>query len=298
MARPTHQPLDAIERCAPYVRLVHDFVTQRDYVQAQRTINDHALLFFHSGEGSCTAGNDALAIRPGRLLLIPPGAPHRFAALPGTRFHMFNIHFDPAMREDSRRFVLYFDQRTRRPLDAASLDVFPGGQPRRIQALDLGDAEGYAKVFHAVRAHFPAQDRTGLLRVRAAMLELLAWLHAAAAGAGAPDDALSDALVRARDLIRERYHEPLRLDGIAARVNLGRTVLAVGFRRRFGIPPMAYLRGIRIEHAKVLLAAEGLATKAVAARVGFAGIHHFTRTFTRVVGIPPAAYRRGPSAQA
>ena len=215
---------------------------------------------------------------------------------------MFNIHFDPAQRADSRRLRLHFDQQVPRRIDPGDSDILPGPQPRRVQAFELRDRAGYARVFQAALAHFPAEDRTGALHLRAALIELLAWLHAAIdSGAGADSGmknvgqvgANAAALARARALIRTRYAEPWRLISLAAQVGLGRTTLAVEFRRRFGVAPIAYLRRIRIEHAKVLLAAEGVAPKAVAARVGFASVHHFTRAFTSMVGVPPAGYMRG-----
>jgi AraC-like DNA-binding protein len=299
---------DVFARCAPYARLVHDFVTTRHHVQHRRVINDHALLYFHGGRGYCHADGLDVAIRPGLILVIPPGAWHSFAGPDGgaAAYHMFNIHFDPVQRADSRRLRLHFDQQVPRRLDPGDSDILPGPQPRRVQAFELGDRAGYARVFQAALAHFPAEDRTGALHLRAAMIELLAWLHAAidhGAGAGTGGGggvkdagqvgANAAALVRARALIRTRYAEPWRLESLAAQVGLGRTTLAVEFRRRFGLAPIAYLRRIRIEHAKVLLAAEGVAPKAVAARVGFASVHHFTRAFTAMVGVPPAGYMRG-----
>jgi AraC-like DNA-binding protein len=287
----SRQPaLDVIDRCAPYARLVHDFPTGEGYVQPPRVINDHGLLFMRAGTGEFFAGEERIAIQPHRLFLIPPGAPHRFTSSPGTRLHMLNIHFDPVMRPDSRSLYLYFSQTLRRRADEGSLEIFPGPHPRRIQTMDLGGSADYAHRFHAVREHFPAQDRIGSLRARAAMLELLAWLHALG---DAPTSTGGDAIERARDLIRQRFAEPLSLAGIAAEVGVGRTTLAVEFKRRFGVSPMAYLRSIRIEHARVLLSAEGLPPKAAAGRVGFSSIHHFTRTFARLVGMPPGAYRRG-----
>jgi AraC-like DNA-binding protein len=290
MTPPEERALDSLDRCAPYARLVHDFPTEEGYVQPPRVINDHALLFMRAGTGEFLAGEERIAIRPHRLFLIPPGAPHRFAASPNTGLHMLNIHFDPVMRPDSRSLYLYFGQTARRRVDEGAVEIFPGPAPRRIQTMDLGGSTDYARRFHAVREHFPAQDRVGSLRSRAAMLELLAWLHALGDSPAAPG---GDAPERARDLIRQRFAEPLSLAGIAAEVGVGRTTLAVEFKRRFGVAPMAYLRSLRIEHARVLLSAEGLPPKAAASRVGFSSVHHFTRTFARLVGLPPGAYRRG-----
>ena len=56
---------------------------------------------------------------------------------------------------------------------------------------------------------------------------------------------------------------------------------------------MGFLLRARIERGKRLLS-EGLASIGdVAAALGFADQSHFTRTFKRLVGVPPSEYKSG-----
>ncbi len=67
-----------------------------------------------------------------------------------------------------------------------------------------------------------------------------------------------------------------------------------GFRRRFGISPMAWRRRAALEHAVHLLST-GLSVKAVAPQLGFLDASAFTRAFRRQFGQSPTAYlRHGP----
>jgi AraC-like DNA-binding protein len=58
----------------------------------------------------------------------------------------------------------------------------------------------------------------------------------------------------------------------------------------FGISPMADLNRARIEKAKMLLTNEDVNVTEVASAVGYASIHHFSRTFKAHTGLSPLQY--------
>ena len=57
-----------------------------------------------------------------------------------------------------------------------------------------------------------------------------------------------------------------------------------------------YVLWARLHVASHLLRRSDLAVKVIGAQVGYPDVHHFTRVFSRHVGCPPAAYRRGNGA--
>ncbi len=63
------------------------------------------------------------------------------------------------------------------------------------------------------------------------------------------------------------------------------------FAAEVGHTPHAYLLGVRIESAKVLLA-EGNSVASVAAATGFCDQSHLNKHFKRVLGKTPSEYRR------
>jgi AraC-like DNA-binding protein len=69
-----------------------------------------------------------------------------------------------------------------------------------------------------------------------------------------------------------------------------------GFHRAFrdatGLPPLRWLRSLRIETAKILLAEGALSLADIAVCCGFADQSHFTRTFAHVSGVAPGRWRR------
>jgi transcriptional regulator GlxA family with amidase domain len=63
------------------------------------------------------------------------------------------------------------------------------------------------------------------------------------------------------------------------------------FLKEFGIPPQAWHRQLRVQEGARLLRDTRLPTKVIAARLGFADAHHFSRVFREHMGLPPRRYR-------
>jgi AraC-like DNA-binding protein len=103
-------------------------------------------------------------------------------------------------------------------------------------------------------------------------------------GSGAPS--------RARDLLHDRFADDLSADDLARAVGLSRFQLYRQFRERYGVPPSAYQRQVRLREARRRLAA-GVAIAEVASATGFADQSHLTRWFRRTYGITPRVYQQG-----
>jgi AraC-like DNA-binding protein len=73
---------------------------------------------------------------------------------------------------------------------------------------------------------------------------------------------------------------------------LSRAALAKKFVELVGHPPMQYLAAWRMHLARSLLRESKLSIAEIAKRVGYESEAAFNRTFSRVVGAPPAAWRR------
>jgi AraC-like DNA-binding protein len=96
---------------------------------------------------------------------------------------------------------------------------------------------------------------------------------------------------RARALLEERMVAPPTLETLAADLGVGPFALLRAFRDAYGMPPHAWLTDARVRRARRLLDAGTLPAEAALA-VGFTDQPHLNRHFTRIVGVPPGAYRR------
>ncbi|CAM5384977.1 AraC family transcriptional regulator [Streptomyces atroolivaceus] len=107
----------------------------------------------------------------------------------------------------------------------------------------------------------------------------------AAHSAGARDAA------RARAVLEERMDRPPTLEALAAELGTSPFALLRAFKKQYGMPPHTWLTDARVRCARRMLDA-GTAPAEAAAAVGFTDQPHLNRHFTRIVGVPPGAYRR------
>ncbi|MFE3628107.1 AraC family transcriptional regulator [Streptomyces goshikiensis] len=97
---------------------------------------------------------------------------------------------------------------------------------------------------------------------------------------------------RARAVLAGRMSDPPSLEQLAAELGTSPFALLRAFRERYGMPPHTWLTDARVRQARRLLDA-GTPPAEAAVAVGFTDQPHLNRHFTRIVGVPPGAYRRG-----
>lgn len=99
-------------------------------------------------------------------------------------------------------------------------------------------------------------------------------------------------IAKALDAIHHRYAEALDGLALARLTGISRRQFERHFRRVFGATPHDYLMRVRVNAACTLLADSDKGITDVALAVGFYDHSHFSRTFRRIMGIAPLAFRR------
>ncbi len=287
---------------APHARsIAHDVLPG-----AQHVIPYHVVT-----HGACFAGvvdGVALNLAAGDVIVFPQGDPHVLGSAPGTRAAP-----TPALYREVRAGAL-----------PAPIVLNDGGGPETAH-LVCGFLGCDARPFNPLLATLPAvlrvneRDAPGGLLTR--FIELARAESAAArAGAECVLGKLSELMFvevvrrhleslppgqtgwlaglrdphvgRALELLHARPAHPWTLDELARKVALARSSLAERFAYLVGQPPMQYLMRLRLQLAAGLLADGGLTVAAIADEVGYESEAAFSRAFKRLVGTPPAAWRR------
>lgn len=91
--------------------------------------------------------------------------------------------------------------------------------------------------------------------------------------------------------MRDDVRGELSLAEFAQSVNLSIWRLCHIFKSDVGMPPIRYLRLLRMERAKDLLESSFLSVKEIAFQVGLNDESHFVRDFKSTYGFSPALYR-------
>jgi Transcriptional regulator containing an amidase domain and an AraC-type DNA-binding HTH domain len=94
------------------------------------------------------------------------------------------------------------------------------------------------------------------------------------------------------EYVEGRLDSPLSLDELADRAALSKEQLRALFQAAIGVSPMKYVRHARMQRAKELLTLTAHPIKEIAAAVGFADQHHFSRAFQQSESMSPIEYRR------
>jgi AraC-like DNA-binding protein len=96
----------------------------------------------------------------------------------------------------------------------------------------------------------------------------------------------------ARAHLDRTFTERQSLAELAARVHLERTYLSRAFAAATGETVSEYLARLRVGYAAALLRTTDRSVAEVATTAGFRDLSHFGRTFKRLLGVSPRAYRR------
>lgn len=104
-------------------------------------------------------------------------------------------------------------------------------------------------------------------------------------------------LLRARDLVDAHYAMPLDVGALARQACVSPAHFSRRFKATFGETPHQYVLTRRMQRAQELLRSTELSVGEVCVEVGYHSLASFTRTFHRVVGRPPAAWRTHAQAE-
>ena len=178
-------------------------------------------------------------------------------------------------------------------LEAAGAErVKPARRPLRFPTVVVRDPEfavSIASLQDAMeQADSPLERQSLLLGVLGTLVER----HSSATAAPPKIGRETAAVLKIRDFMKANYATSIRLDDLSEVSGLSSFHLLRTFRSAMGMPPHAYLRQVRVEQAKNMLAG-GMPISEVALATGFVDQSHLTRFFKRILGMTPGAYANG-----
>jgi AraC-like DNA-binding protein len=97
----------------------------------------------------------------------------------------------------------------------------------------------------------------------------------------------SNRIARAIDWLKTHYAQPLRIDELAAHVQMSASTLHHHFRQLTAMSPLQYQKWLRLNEARRLMLNESLDAASAAFHVGYESPSQFSREYGRLFGAPP-----------
>jgi AraC-like DNA-binding protein len=250
--------------------------------------DSYHLLLYTVGDTEVVLEGRAQPVRPGTLVLSPPGDVHDFKPVrPGaTSYVQITFAF---IDSHGAPLALAFNE---------LLSAWSGLElPDRGVVLECDGRQREELAALISRAFEAAQSRgaTAQLDLRLEVAALFAWLlreiYLPGAAANAPGSAGSG-LAAARAHLEAHYRRKVAVAELAKIAFLSEGYFLRAFKRAWGISPIAYQSQLRLEAARGMLRFSSLSCKEIAARLGYSDGYHFSKSFKKLEGRSPNAYRR------
>jgi AraC-like DNA-binding protein len=270
------------EQIHPVVRIAH---RQSGLTIPERVIFDYELVLVVKGTGFWEIAGEKRPFAPHDLLYVPPFVPHRFWADEKTPVEHVAVHFDFAENLppadagiDARKpFRVRFTHGLRIPRQRR---LFQGHRIERALTAILSE--------HATGGVLGAANVS--VQLAGVLLALLAEPEK-----NRPSGQLTQLnQTRVQAVVahmQANLARPITQTALERVARLSSSRLQALFREVTGYPPLDYLRRLRVEEARRLLAEPTLSVKEIAARTGFRDTSHFSKVFRRVDGLSPAHFR-------
>lgn len=97
----------------------------------------------------------------------------------------------------------------------------------------------------------------------------------------------SQRVAKAIDWLKVNYAKPLRIEELAARVQMSASSFHHHFRKLTAMSPLQYQKWLRLNEAKRLMLNEDMDATSAAFRVGYESPSQFSREYSRLFGAPP-----------
>lgn len=232
----------------------------------------HYMIFVLEGEGRFIQGNRTYSLRPNDLFCLFPNVTHEYYTMEKTPL---------------RTVWIAFDGKQATPL-MARLGLRPYA-PYKPGVVNADLLELFAEFFAWNRS----QDKrdTDLLRL-SLFYRLFDALTAIMSDEGRKAERLDSWLHKGKEYLQTHYAEGVTIEMAAAYAGVDRTHFSKTFHRTYGKSPAQYVRQLKMDEARRLLAEEERKLAEIAQSVGYPDLFSFSKAFKKTFGMPPSAYRQ------
>lgn len=230
------------------------------------------LAYVISGAAEWTIGGETFSAQGGTCINVPPNVSHCMRTT-DISCEIYEIKYAVSRQSMARNLgagsLVFQGDTLLAELICAIYDV---SRRRTVQARQEGNSFLAAMLHHILR--LTKADREGLTS------EFL------------NTEGFSSATKMTVRYINEHYMDDISLETVSGVTGYSRNYICMAFKRDCGFTVSTYLNYIRIFHSAEMIAYGDYTLQQICAAVGFNDLSYFTKTFRKIVGIPPGQYRQ------
>jgi len=262
-----------------------------DAAGSDRIVFDHMFWLMLEGEMFLKMDGETTRAGPYELLLVPPFVPNQEIGGPGVRAFI-GVHFDLAYGVPDSGVL-----RERAPYEVTFSE---GAKLQTKYTLSPSHpivtlAESLPLVMVPPSGQLAMECNTTLHSILTQLFRISGGNEVSRARQSKQNALIARAVLYAQEHCRKEVD--LSVEDLAEVADLSRSRFEYLFRMETGFAPMAFVRKLRIDHAKMLLAEVERTIKEVALASGYRESFGFSRAFKKVVGCSPTEFRNQKTGQ-
>ena len=236
-----------------------------------RVMPEYGLIYFIDGEGvfSCKYEKN-VSVGPGSLALVFPGEWHSYEPVVDIGWQCYWIHFKGVFAD---RII--------------KNNFFKKEEP----VLKIGLNENLIELYNQV-IHFADQEQISYQQVLSGItINMLGLIYYLKQNNHFADKEISNKMNKAKFLMRERFAKSIKIEEIAAELNVSYSWFRRMFKVYSGFSPAQYIIQLKLLRAKTYLSSSRLSIKEIAYELTFENPNHFYVFFKQRTGMTPEQFR-------
>jgi AraC family transcriptional regulator, arabinose operon regulatory protein len=231
--------------------------------------HDHLLIYCTEGQAFLNIDDQPCVVNAGDLVLIPPGATHRYTADPDDPWTIHWVHYTGPLADSFKDYMGF--------RHGSHIQTI-GHQPRL-----LTDLNGLLSVQQT------GFRTPGLVHVANRLRQLLAGVPLVLEQTR---DTHQPDMELIHNFMRENLNKRITLDQLAEMTGLSSTHFATRYREATGVSPIQHFLHLKVERACQLLDISDQSFASISRMLGYDDNYYFSRLFKKVMGQAPSDYRR------
>ncbi|SHH25644.1 AraC-type DNA-binding protein [Chryseolinea serpens] len=244
---------------------------QFHYRERPSGISAHILIYCLEGKGWVELPSGNVNINPNEVLIIPAEMPHKYGADDKNPWTIYWAHFKGLQ---SAYFVSLL---TKQFKSFVNDNIF---LEERIKIFDM--------IYRSLESGYSLDN---LFFASTSFQYFLTTLTFSDKFASAQHAVEKDVVDLSIEYMQDHLDTPIKLEALAASVNLSLSHYSNIFKRKTGYSPIIYFNHLKIQHACQYLQFTSLRINEISSKLGIEDPYYFSRLFTKVMGLSPVEYR-------